>query len=113
MRYYAIGTLTIAEDGGNSGSLDLWNGRTEPTHVPDKLVLYTEEDVFTGTITVEFSDDDSTFVAAYDSQRGANVTLPAATILSIEPMQRYIRVNSSGTEADVATILVFGLDRKP
>ena len=115
MRYYAIGTLTFSSGTSldNSTTIDLWNGRTSPTHVPDKLVIYTEEDALTGTVTMEFSDDNTTFVSAYDSQRGANVTLPAATILSIEPMQRYLRANSSSTEADDVEILVFGLDRKP
>ncbi|KKK54797.1 hypothetical protein LCGC14_3081100 [marine sediment metagenome] len=115
MRYYGIGTLTFSSGTSldNSTSVDLWNGRTEPTHVPDKVILYTEEDAFTNTITVEVSDDDSNFVALYDSQRGANVTLPAVTVLSVEPMQRHLRVNSNGTEGDGATILVFGLDRRP
>jgi hypothetical protein len=112
MRYYGIGTLTFssATSLDNSTTIDLWNGRTEPTHVPDKLVLYTEEDVFTGTITLEFSDDSSNWVAAYDSNRGAALELAAVTVLTVEPMQRYIRLNSSGTEGDTAIILVFGLE---
>ena len=112
MRYYGIGTLTFsaATSLDNSTTIDLWKGRTEPTHVPEKLVLYTEEDAFTGTIAVQFSDDSTNWAAAYDSNRGAAIELAAVTVLTVEPMQRYLRLDSDGTEGDDATILVFGLD---
>ena len=111
-RYIGLGSIAFGASPlsmTESSSFDLWHGRSSGSAVPDKIILYTEEDAFTGTITVEWSDDDTNFVAAYDSNRGAAIALAAVTVLSIEPLQRYLRVNSSGTEGDAAVISLFGL----
>ena len=111
-RYVALGSIAFGTSPlsmTESDSLDLWLGQGTPVSVPDKVILYTEEDAFTGTISVEWSDDDSNWVAHYDANRGAAMTLAAVTVLAIEPLQRYLRVNSDGTEGDAATISLFGL----
>ena len=110
-RYVSLGTLTLGTGvAGESDSVDTWGGRgTTPRYVPDKVVLYTEEDAFDGTITVEWSDDDTNFAAHYDSNRGSNLDIPAVSVIAVDTLQRYIRVNSDAQESDAATILVFGL----
>ena len=112
MRFYALATLTIPNGTTPSNSHDLWLGRTEPSEVPKRIVLYTEEGTFSNTITVQWSDDDTNFSAHYDSTRGANVTLPTATVLTVEPLQRYLRVNSGGNEGAAREILAFGLSER-
>ena len=112
MRYYFIATLTIPNAAKPSNAADLWLGRTSPSEVPERIVLYTDEGTFTGAITVQWSDDNTNFVAHYDSTRGANVTLPTATSLAIDPMQRYLRVNSASDEGSARVILAFGLSER-
>ncbi|KKK54796.1 hypothetical protein LCGC14_3081090 [marine sediment metagenome] len=112
MRFYFLATLTIPNGTKPSNAHDLWLGRVEPSEVPERIVLYTEEGTFTGAITVQWSDDDTNFVAHYDSTRGANVTLPTATSIAIDPMQRYLRVNSASNEGAAREILAFGLSER-
>lgn len=108
MRYYGIGTLTIPNGTKPSSSVDLWGRAGQSAGMPKKVALYTEAAV-TGTVTVQQSDDNSNWAAYYDSNRGANVTLPGTTVLTVAPLQRYLRVNSGSDEGAERTILAFGM----
>ena len=108
MRYYGIGTLTIANNEKPSTSVDLWGRAGQSAGMPKKVVIYTEAAV-TGTVTVQQSDDDSNWAAYFDSNRGANVTLPSTSVLTVAPIQRYLRVNAGTNQGAERTILVFGM----
>jgi hypothetical protein len=108
-----LGQLSIAGGGAatESDAFDLQLGQAVKNFGFDEVILLTEEDAFTGNITVQFSDDATNYVSALVDGGAANYTLPAVSSVKVPVMGRYIRVKSDMAEADAATIELYGIER--
>ena len=105
-----VSTVTIANGGTNSTSVDMQRHILTGIEFPA---------VLTGTgVTVQVSQDNSTFVAAYQgagditfTKQNSKLVMAAATLRTLEGLGRYVRVVSSGAEGAERTLKLYSVPR--